>query len=357
MPTVPNAVDFMDPRLWTGIVQDLPIPEDYLGLDLLPMRDVPGDRLQWDIFKNENPIAPFVALDAESPRMDDEIITSAFADIAYIRFKRVLYEHDLRILREFGQGPVRSVDQPGAMEMMANAARNKILRQGERLSRSVDARIEWLCINSLLGSVSVSANSYSQVQMGYTYPVMTVTPGYGTWDDTTNSDPLRDMNDWFTDLLFDVGTMVAGRKVFSYLMRNANMRRQLFVGAGITAATLPSIVTRNVVEGFLRQELGIQARFYDARYTTRTDSGTGVTVTMSKFLPDNKVIFLPTERVGYTASAPAPQNNYKTGKFAWTVDPSAPGARKDPWVHELGVGFYGLPVLELPQRVMVATVA
>lgn len=358
MPPAPvNAVDFMNPMLWTGIVQDLPIPKNYIGTQFLPFRDIPSDKLQWDIFKNENPVAPFVAIDAESPRMEEEIITSAFAEIAYIRFKRAFYEHDLRIIREFGQGPNFDANQPGAMGLMAKAARDRITRSAVRLSDSVDARIEWMCINSLLGSLTVTPNAYSNVSINLTYPVQTVTPNYGLWSDTANSDPIRDISDWFVDLTYDLVTMIAGRKVFSYLERNANLRRQLFVGAGITAATLPSLITRRSLETFVEAELGLNSVFYDARYTTRTDTGTGVTLAYNKFLPDNKVIFLPEEKVGYTGTAPAPQNNYQTGKFAWTEDPNAPGAKKDPWVYELGVGFYGLPVLELPQRIIVATVA
>jgi hypothetical protein len=350
MPYQPDMVDILNPRVWTGVVRETPVPADYIFQQFLPFRDVPGDRLEWDILTAENPMAPFVAVDAESPRMDDELIRRAWADIVYIRLKRSLKESDVRIIRELGGAPPTS--QAG---QMAQAARAKIAREGVRLSNAVDARVEWLRVRALLGSIVVNADSGfgSQVRFTITVPVVTRTAAT-LWTDTANSDPIGDMETWFKDFPFDFAHMIASREVFFNLSRNQKLLRQMFAGVG--GGTDPTRVSVQQVMRLISDELGLEGHRYDAKYTERGDTGSAVTITAAPFLPPNKVIFLPREAVGYFATAPAPQNNYQTGKFAW-MDESGRTLPMDPYRIELGVGIYGLPVIEQPGKVLVATVA
>lgn len=351
MAVTPNAYDVLNPRIWTGVVRDVPIPAEYQMERFLPMRDQAADRIEWDILVSENPMAPFVAVDAESPRMDDELLRKAFADVVYIRYKRQLKEHDVRTLRTLQSGPPALINTP--LNAMAQAAQDKITRQAVRLSNAVDTSVEWMRVQSLLGALTVSGDASSRVTFSLTYPVNTVTAGT-LWTDVANADPIADMSTWFQSYFFNFRYMIASRKVFFNLSRNAKLLRQMFVALG--GGTDPTIVSQQRVQNMISSELGLQGITYDAFRTTRTDSGgSSMTLAASRLLPDNKVIFLPPDPIGYTATVPAPQNNWQTGKFAWVDEPGV-NVRQDPWTYEMGCGFYGLPVIEQPTKILVATV-
>lgn len=352
MTYVPNAVDYLNPRVWTGYVRDLPIPSVYIGYDYLPNRDVPSDHLMWDMLKAEVPLAPFVHPDAESPKLDDELLTEAWADVAYIRYKRVLKSSDVRIIRDFGMAP-----QVTLAASMATAARQKMGRQITRLNDSVDARIEWMQISSLLGAITVTPDSKSNVKFTVTYPVAQQT-AQTLWSDTANSDPLSDIQTWYLNAYFEPATMIISRQGMYNLTRNQKLIRQIGFGEGMAGGTSPTAVAFGGVQRFFSDQMGLNIVVYNAQYTTRTDSGgNSVSVVRNNyFLSQNKAIFLPADPVGYTATAPAEQNNFATGKFSWMRDPNIDPSARDPWIYEVGVGFYGMPIIETPDRILVATI-
>ncbi len=64
--------------------------------------------------------------------------------------------------------------------------------------------------------------------------------------------------------------------------------------------------------------------------------------------------------MGYFATAPSPYTfgetgNFDTGFFSWNEIPGV-NAPIDPPIYKAGVGYYGLPILERYQEVLVATV-
>jgi hypothetical protein len=340
----------MNPRLWTGFVNNLPIDQNYSFRQFLNEETVPGDHIMWDILSPENPMAPFVALDAESPRMDGELLQSAMADLVYIRVKRALKESDVSVVRDFSQLDPNNI----TARSMAQAAQANIARQAQRVNDAVEARLEWLRVNAFLGAITYSGGGGSNVQFSIQYPVRTAT-ATTAWSDTVNSDPILDiLTAYQANPMVNYTTMIAGREVFFNLMRNQKLMRQMFAGAG--TAVDPTLVSENKVFSLINSELGLRAVSYNARYTTRTDSGgTDFALADGRFLPADKVIFLPAGRVGYFATRPAPQNNYQPGKFAW-MDVPGQNRPMDPWLHEIGCGYYGLPVIERPFEVLVMDV-
>ncbi len=350
MPQFPNSVDYLSPIIWTGVVREAPIPSDFIGSRFFPEQDVAGDRIEWDIIKSESPLAPFVAVDAESPTMEAELMTKAWFEIAFMRVKRRLIESDVRMMRAFGDAPDNSFG--GSMR---NAALAKIARWAVILSNSIDARLEWLQINSLLGSVVVTPNNQSRIQFSITPPVLTKNAnsnGAGYWTDATNADPILDLQTWFADLDLNIAEIIMPRKQIVNLTRMVKYRNNMF-----TAATnVPTSVTVGQAQQFLQAELGVTVTPYDAKYTTRADVGSSVTITKNRMLPENKIICVPAGALGATFTAPAPQGGWNTGKFSWTVDPEQSG-RIDPWFYELGVGYYGIPALQRAEEVLVVQVA
>lgn len=359
MPNLPNTLDYLSPRIFTGIVRDSPPPGDFIGNRFFPLRPVAGDRLEWDYIYSESPLAPFVAPGAEAPRMDvDQKLTKGWAQIVYQKFKTDLRETDVRWLRTWGSAPAETPQ--GAM---AAQARQEITRRADMLSNSIDARIEWMQLSSLLGSMVVAPTQpenvgKSLISFTLNYPIRTITAS-PLWSDAVNSDPYLDMRSWFntianSDRPWVPKVAIMSTQTFYTMALSQKISRQMFLAARATDAGLPSILTQQQLDVFFGN-LGLRVILYDARYTTRAYTGAEWAITQNRYLPANKVIFLPDGAMGYTATAPAPQNNWNTGKFAWTVTPQDSG-RMDPWVYELGVGFYGMPILERPDRVLVATV-
>lgn len=354
----PNIVDYLNPRIWTGVVRDTPFPVNYIGNQFFPSRNVPGDRIEWDYIYEESPLAPFVAVGDESPKLDkSQKFRKGWADVTYVRYKAELRAEDVRWLRNFGDAPENT--QAGAM---AARARDEITRLANTLSNSVDGRIEWMQINSLLGSMAVAPTlpenvGKSNIKFTLTYPVRTVTAS-PLWSDTVNAKPFTDMRTWFQALeTWEPAVAIMSRDVMWYLVQNESIRRQLFLARTGQSGDIPDLVGNQSIVNWFSAELGLRVIVYDARYSTRTYGSNGeFDIVRRRFLPNNKVIFLPNGPMGYTATVPAEQNNWAYGKFAWTSTPDESG-RKDPWVYELGAGFYGLPVIERPDQVLVATVA
>ena len=349
MPYQPSATDFFQPRIWRRALEQLPIPAQYIGDSIFPEEDVPGDKLQWPIYSSDNGMSPFVALDQESPVMDEEEFTIMFADLAYVREKFNLLEHDVRMLRELGDLPV-----DGAISSFIQNKQKNIARRMARLRRRVLARKEWMQINCALGSISYVPNAQSGVKFALTFPVVPHTAA-PLWSDTAGSDPVKDFQDWTVNLDYNIGRMIIGRSDLLNLARNTKIRNAMFTQAN----NVPTTVSIQAAKTFFSEELGIQITEYNARYSTRTFNGSTYTTTQSRFLPNGKVILLPEgERVGYFATAPSVYNNFANpGLFTWFDDPENGGGSRDPYVFSAGVGIYGFPVFEWPDRVHVSTVA
>jgi hypothetical protein len=352
MPLIPNGVDAFSPRLWTGVVRTLPVPTDYIFDRFLPEQDVAGYKLEWDVIGFENGLAPFVALGAESPRMDRQQYRKAFADIVFMREKVAYEEPDMVALRYLGDPPV-----PGPQANMRAAALKRIADDTKRLRLRIDARREWMRVNSLLGAMTVTANGESQIRFSVSYPVGTQTAA-PLWSDTVNSDPIRDIATWTKGLLWKPRYCVLSLSDMFNLQSNTKLRQSMLAASGVQPTLGSAVLTPNSVSQFFESQFGITFITYNAQYTTATDSATaGKTVTAALFLPEGKAIFLPADPVGYFATGPAVQNDYQTGFFTWTRDPHDDPSARDPWRYELGVGYYGLPIIEHPEQVIVATVA
>lgn len=359
MPDLGVAYDVLNPRLWLRFIQDLPIPKVYKGYSWLPSQDVATEKFLWDMIMSENGMAPFVAVGQESPRFDREQFTEMTGMISRIRHKLTLNESDVQFIRAIDEvlgAPV--ITNQSALGRQRAVAMARIARDVVRLNEAVDARIEWMQINALLGSVVYAGQKgVSDINFGVNFPVVQVAPvdntSTGLWSDTVNSNPLLDIQTWLKNLTYSIDTLVYGRDVRFNLERNIKLKNQIYAGGLIK----PELISEAQFDNLISAEFGLSASFYDARTTVKVDNGQGFTITQSKILPDNKIIMLPSTPVGFTATAPSPYNNWNTGKFTWSRDPQNDQSAQDPWTSEVGAGFYGFPVIEYPNRVMVGTIA
>lgn len=322
----------------TGIVRSADVPADYLWARWFPSEGVTADEFESLVILDEQPLAPFVALDAETPHVPDDIIGAQKWQVAYIRHKKVFKESDLRIFFEPGVGDPNTLTATNAQ-----AEEAKIRRYVDLLSQGVDARKEWMFAEALNGSIT-----YNDTHVQYTVTIDGAYNG-GTnrkVPDTlwTAASPtiLADISNWIEEVSDESGiddwVAVTTPKVLGTMARDSGVR-EMWASANNNAAstspgTLDPLAPVMVASALNLMGLAGVLR-YTAKYTTRVESAGSATRTKVRFLNDNDFFLLPANQaLGRMATAPAKPNNHQTGKFGWSEETI------DPWVVSVGAGEY-----------------
>ena len=336
-PTIPQ---FLQDPLLSGIVRTADIPKQYIMQNWFPLDPVESDEFEGIVQLDESLLAPFVALDAETPRMPDDLMSSYKWEVAYIRYKKAFKESELRVFFEPGVNDPKTLTAANA-----NAAERKIRRYIDALSQSIDARLEWIAAAAIGGSV---AYDDTHVQFSVTYPGAYIGSKRKTpttlWNGASPT-IMTDLSNWVEEISDETGNdqwiLVAPQRVLGVMSRNADVREAWASAAMNPAATapdaLPPIGTLN--QQFLTGAVsfaGISGVVrYNAKYTTRTEAYGSATRVKSDFITNSDIFLLPAAQpLGRMATAPAKPNNYQQGKFGWTAE------REDPWVVEVGAGIY-----------------
>ncbi len=324
-----------------GLVDSYPIDQNFIGSRWFPFADVASDELLLNINVPEKPIAPFVTLDSEAPRDQEEILAQMRTSLAYIRFKKVFNESDLRIfgLRDGVQ------DNPTLVGQMQSEARAKILRHVARLNDAVQARLEWLAISALRGQITYDD---TRIKFSVSFPGVYTggTTSFTKWDQT-NANPIRDINRWIEEMAVvtgeDPAVIVAGRKVWR-IMAESTALQNLFTtwrGGGTATDMGPALLSSMFNDYF-----NLERVTYDARITSRTYSATGVpAVSRDRILDEKYIMILPAGPAGRMATSPNPIDFGGTGLYSWTQQ------HQDPWITEIGVGINAFPEFIWPERV------
>ena len=334
-----------EPEL-TGLVRTSPVNRNYIFPRLFPFRDCAADELVTFIELDQNPMAPFVSVDGETAKMSGDIYGKLSYSVAYIRYKAVFKQSDIRIFEEV------AASQNSEVARMQFDKRAQISKKVRRLSESCDARMEWMAINALKGQIDVSDDGVI-FTINYPGPFTTSTnkkTPSNLWD-TSSGDPIADLLGWIEEVGEKCGTdpsiMVTSRKVIRQLASNAAMRDLWFTGqAGFTPTLTPAFVVDGLKMAGINEVI-----VYDAKYTTLTRStSTGLpTRSTTRFLADTDVLLLPATPVGNMRTAPGP-DGIQTGKFAWNKE------SVDPWVVETGAGIYAIPEIVDLETWLYATV-
>lgn len=333
-PTIPLFL--RNPRI-TGIVRSADVPSTYMLDRWFPMQGVDADEFESLVQVDEVHLAPFVNIDATTPRMPDDIIGIQKWSVAYIRYKKAFKESDLRVFFEAG------VNDPNSLSAAnARAAERKIRRYVDMLSQSIDARVEWIVANALNGNV---AYNDTHVQYSVDYPGNFIGSSRKTpttlWNDSSPT-IVTDLSNWVEEVGDLTGheswAMLTSQRVMGVMARDQGIR-QLWSNFAFN----PAVAEPASLDPLARQQiagalgiLGIEEVIkYGAKYTTRTESAGSVTRTLNRFIDDRDVYLLPIgKQLGRMATAPALPNNYQTGKFGWSQQ------MIDPWVTEVGAGLY-----------------
>lgn len=335
---------FLTQRFITGVVREWPV-EQYIGNSILPLEPVDSMEVVYDVIKRDAKLSPFVAIDAESGLADKADYARVLQELACVREKEVLNEADLLALREPGTPDMVA----GGMEATRRAVAERHLRTTmDRMAARVNGRVEWMRWQALQGSITYDDNKVVfTVSMGLE---STHTSAPDTlWSDTTNADPIADINDDIELIANDAGRsaarMYVGKNIPGYLSQNAKIRDLLKYNGIIESA----ISNRSVLQ-YLGTILGLEIVRYDASYVD--SSGT-----TQQFLDADTFVLIPEMRqpdgevLGDVMTGPAKANNYQTGLYGWIKE------EEDPWVTFVGAGIHAFPRIYHPNWIIARRVA
>ena len=337
-------IEGLDVKTMTSVVRKLQdIGGKRIGLEFLPWYESATEETMWDIVRAVSPLANFRAIDGEAELVGEQAFDRAYADIVDIAVKTRFNASDLRKIKEAGMLPV--VDgSTSFIQKQADEAKRKIRRAIERLKLRVDNRVEWMQVNALLGTISFTGKVAFSVDYGIPGDQKGLTPSV-VWSTVATSDPLKDLQTWQQVVLENTGILpdvvIMSRKSLNYAMQATSMRNAM-------QYTNPILSIQKTIS-FLEDNAGIKIVLYDTKYTDETG------MTRSRFLPENKIIMLPSkaelpEGVGDTATVGHPLADYVPGYYTWQE------TTMDPYGLEVGVGVSAFPRITHPEALLVATV-
>lgn len=342
--------EFLKAKQVLPLVNLVSVPRGYILDRWLPFQDTPTDEVLFHQAFDENPMAPFVAVDAEIPRDQNELLQQVAAEVAYIRVKHEFKESDFRWFQEGeGQGT-------GTIARLQADARRRMGEKVVDLRSMVDARLEWLRANALQGSIAYSSADVN-FTLSFGVPTgnqITATP---LWN-VASADVVGDLNDAVKQVEDVSGVtptnLLISRQRALDLTKNDGLRamwREIFGSGGGTAFTLANGMVQEIIRNFM----GVNMIVYNARTTSRTYTGadgTTISINQNKLLADNKALLLPDGAVGSTLTSPVPPNlGNGTGLYAWDYT-----AEKLPYVHEVGIGINAMPIINDANQLCILTI-
>ena len=322
-----------------GLVTSYPINTNYIGSRWFPEQPVASDELLINIEVPEAPIAPFITIDQEAPRDQREILTQMRTTLAYIRFKAVFQESELRIF-----GLRDSDNNNGLIGQMQSEAQAKILRHIARLRQAVDARLEWMRMNALTGQIA-----YDDQRIKFAVNFPGIYTGGGTaftkWDQA-GANPLADISRWQEEMSDVTGenfeVVLGSPKIFRQLANVTNFQELALFRAGGTATQITPTIARALLTDFT----GLEFVDYAAKISSRSYDSAGVpAVVRQDILNPKYIVLLPKGPVGNLATSPNPIDFGGTGVYSWTQN------HQDPWVIETGVGINAFPDMKWPEKI------
>lgn len=358
-----------------GLIREIVPPQSHLGLQLFPWLPVTTDDVVFHYAKGmTDGLAPARAEDAEAElaQTDDIFVGSGRASVMdwsvknhYTASDVSRYRDWLRILEDMRDKEVLELTAKSATEdFIARMARDTAQRK-----RKLDNRIEWLIMESLSNSQvayndgkvkwSVAWGRPAAQAIAHTATNINGDSAYPIGDSwlVSTGDPIRDITSIQEYMYATYGVRIkraiASRKVLNSFINSDKFtaRAGMITQSGSTPVDLRYLVdgwgplaAQQVVE----QQTGIQFIEYDSVYRTRAVGSQ--TFVNNRFLPENRVIFLPDESdvaefddtpmgLGKTLTAPHPAGNWSPGFYSWEKDFGV-----DPWGKDVGSGVKAFPV-------------
>jgi hypothetical protein len=374
-----------------GTIREIEPPMDHIGLSLAPFKEVATDDVIFDYIKGgiQDGLSPARAEDAEAELSQKDDLTYGNGRAAVIdwsikdrysasdvtRYREALFLAAKLQGIDSGNIPLNFVGRT-VEDFQARLARHDALRR-----RKLDNRIEWMIMQAI-GTGGITYNDGKikfTVSYGRPGGQTDQAPASGLWN-TTTFDPIGDIIAMNETMYNTYGTRLSSA-ITSQRVLNNMWKSDRFVALGGlinpgTAATGATKVDLNyLMPGWSQQAAieivqnatGVTFVPYDSIYRTRPVGSQ--TWTNNRFLPDNKIFFLPlsaelkasgadqgkTNTVsfnpaatgafddteigfGKTLTSPHPEGNWNSGYYEWETE------TRDPWMLARGSGIKAFPV-------------
>lgn len=359
-----------------GLIREIVPPQQHLGLQLVPFLEVPTDDVifQYALGMVDG-LAPARAEDAESElaQKDDIIPSEGRASVIDWAIKDHYSASDISRYREWLsiQELVRdSQTVPLTVNSMTADWQAKLTRDAMRRRRKLDNRIEWLIMSALsTGSVAYNdgkikftvnwgrpaaqqiATGAANIGGSSAYPIG------ATWTSST-SDPIADITS-IQQYIFDtygvrITRALVSRKILNNILNSSKFvaRTGLVVGGTPTSPIDPRYLIDGwgptAAQAIVEQQTGLTFIEYDAVYRTRSVGST--TAVNNRFMPENRIVFLPDEAditefddtdlgFGKVLTSPHPAGMWTPGFYEWEHEYG-----QDPWGYDVGTGIKAFPV-------------
>jgi hypothetical protein len=358
-----------------GLVREIVPPQSHIGLQLVPWMEVPTDDVIFSYAQGyTDGLVPARSEDAEAElaQKDDTFLSEGRASVIdwavkdhYVPGDVSRYREWLLIreqVRDLGQIPLFATGS------VTGDFQRRLARDTERRRRKIDNRLEWL----IMSSFSTGAIAYNDGRIKFSVDwgrpagqqALAPTGTLGSYTmgaawTSTSADPIGDIQK-IQQYMWDTYNVRITRALTSRKVLNSIMNSDRFIArSGLVVGGTPSstLDIKYVVDGWgptaaqaiVEQQTGVVFTEYDSVYRTRPIGSN--TVTNNRFLPDNRIVFLPDEAdiaefddtdlgFGKMLTSPHPAGNWTPGYYAWEFEYGV-----DPWGLDMGTGVKAFPVL------------
>lgn len=187
----------------------------------------PSEYIDADVIIGGRKIAPFV-----SPIQGGIVVEKMGREMRSIRAPRI------RLKKPFSAGELLSTRTPGVGFYATGASdleeyrRKKIAQELNDLKNRIANTTEWMCCQALTGTLAYEGENIS-FEVDYRMPSthrITLT-GNNLWSDATNSDPLKNLDEWANLIINALGfgpdLMIVGTNVANAIRKHTNIRQLL----------------------------------------------------------------------------------------------------------------------------------
>lgn len=360
-----------------GLIREIVPPESHIGLQLFPFMEVPTDDVIFNYALGmTDGLAPARAEDAESElaQKDDIFASEGRASVVdwavkdhYTASDVSRYREWLRVQEQMRDGQLL----PLTVNSMTVDFQARLARDTLRRRRKLDNRIEHL----LMTSLSTGAYSYNDGRIKFavnwgrpagnavtlqaaanTNLYTSAYPLGHAWSSTT-SDPIQTITS-VQQYCYDtygvrITRGITSRKVLNNILNSDRFiaRTGLITQSGSTTVDPKYLIDGwgpNAAQQIVEQQTGLRFQEYDSVMRTRAVGAT--TTSITRFIPEDVVIFLPDEGdiaefddtglgLGRVLTSPHPAGNWTAGFYEWEKEFGV-----DPWGYDAGAGIKAFPV-------------
>lgn len=313
-----------------------------LGETLFPYKREIGIRLDWIKGASNQPIAlRLSAFDAKAIRRDREGIEQYTTKMPF--FKESMYiDEDLR-------QQLNMLLQTSNKELI-NSILNRIFADQIKLINASLVSLERMRMEALTSGIITLASNGVSYKYDYAVPADQKKTATKSWSDAS-ADIIKDINDIVTAMRakgVDITRAICNNSVVNDIIKNTNIKNQIYVLAGGNITSISSTKALN----FIEQETGVVLYSYDNVYVDESGNAT-------KYIPDDTIVFIPDGTLGETHMGVTPEESDLLNKAGSDVTMVNNGVAvtaygtEDPVNVEMKVSMVALPSFERANEIVI----